>query len=81
MTLEMKQLHFWNMHNQSKAIQTKALEQAIKDSVPDGVGSSHVSQGKTRWTPQWKDCVWWEKKQTMRLCFQGRCKFANHHHT
>jgi hypothetical protein len=44
MTLEMKQLHFWNMHIQSKAIQTKALEQAIKDSVPDGVGSSHVSQ-------------------------------------
>jgi hypothetical protein len=61
MTLEMKQLHFWNMHIQSKAIQTKALEQAIKDSVPDGVGSSHVSQGETRWTPQWKDCVWWKQ--------------------
>jgi hypothetical protein len=59
-------------------VQAKALEQTIKDSVPDGVGITHVSHGETRWIPQGKDCGW--RKQTARLHFQGRCKFANRHH-
>jgi hypothetical protein len=37
----------------------------MSDSVPDGVGISHVSQGETRRIPQGKDCGW--RKQTARL--------------
>jgi hypothetical protein len=71
-TSEMKQLHFRN------TFKPKHWSELSKTQHQMVFGIAHVSQGETRWIPQRKDCGW--RKQTARLHFQGRCKFANRCH-
>jgi hypothetical protein len=69
---EIKQLHFW------KTFKPKHWNELSKTQNLTML-ESHMFLKEKR-DGSLKGRLWPEEKQTVRLHFQGRCKFANHHH-